>query len=60
MGCITDAPDGCFIITVLVTRWLLVRRNRAKAAVQGEGQPSNSLAFEDLTDIQNPDFRYSL
>jgi hypothetical protein len=53
-------PDACFILVVLATRWLLVRRNKAKIAAQGEDKPDNSLAFEDLTDLQNPDFRYSI
>jgi sugar phosphate permease len=51
---------ACFILVVLATRWLLVRRNKAKIAAQGEDKPDNSLAFEDLTDLQNPDFRYSI
>lgn len=55
-----NPSDSIFIITVLSTRVLLVRRNRSKQAAQGEGKPTNALAFEDLTDIENPDFRYSL
>lgn len=48
-----------WIITCLTTRWLLVHRNKKEAAQAG--QPvRNENAFDDLTDIQNPDFRYSL
>jgi hypothetical protein len=44
---------------------MLIRRNRHKVAAQAEqlGQhaaPANLKAFEDLTDKQNPDFRYSI
>ena len=50
--------DGCFIITCLITRTLLVKRNAAKrlaAQAIGEETERNLHAFEDLTDIQNPD-----
>lgn len=52
--------DGMWIITCLTTRWLLVRRNKAKEAAQAGQTVKNENAFDDLTDIQNPDFRYSL
>ncbi|KZO89375.1 hypothetical protein CALVIDRAFT_569981 [Calocera viscosa TUFC12733] len=54
---------GCFIITCLLTRMLLVRRNKRKQAAQASEVAvagANSHAFEDLTDLDNPDFRYSL
>nr|XP_019048766.1 hypothetical protein I302_02541 [Kwoniella bestiolae CBS 10118]OCF27696.1 hypothetical protein I302_02541 [Kwoniella bestiolae CBS 10118] len=55
---------GGFIITCLVTRILLVRRNKKKIAAQtgedGTVVNVNARAFEDLTDIENPDFRYSI
>ncbi|KAK1926885.1 major facilitator superfamily domain-containing protein [Papiliotrema laurentii] len=52
---------GVFILTCLYTRWMLIRRNKQKEAAQAlEGTGTNALAFEDLTDRQNPDFRYSL
>ncbi|ORY31060.1 major facilitator superfamily domain-containing protein [Naematelia encephala] len=61
---------GCFIITCLITRLLLVRRNKQKTLAQshdnsetlGSGVTpyANLHAFEDLTDLENPDFRYSL
>lgn len=55
-----DKADGMWIITCLITRWLLVRRNIAKEAAQAGQTVKNENAFDDLTDIQNPDFRYSL
>ncbi|WWD08936.1 hypothetical protein V865_007051 [Kwoniella europaea PYCC6329] len=55
---------GAFIITCLVTRILLVRRNNKKIAAQtnedGTVVNFNARAFEDLTDLENPDFRYSI
>lgn len=42
-----------------------MRRNKAKDAAQAadtsrvEGGPKNLHAFDDLTDLKNPDFRYS-
>ena len=40
-------PDGVFIITVLYTRWMLVKRNKKKEAAQAsEGTPDNLRAFE--------------
>ncbi|ODN77029.1 hypothetical protein L202_05573 [Cryptococcus amylolentus CBS 6039] len=58
---------GGFIITALLTRMLLARRNKkniqgieARKAAEGECYLENARAFEDLTDRQNPDFIYSL
>ncbi|WRT63808.1 uncharacterized protein IL334_000733 [Kwoniella shivajii] len=55
---------GGFIITCIVTRLLLVRRNKKKIAAQTTADGTvinlNERAFEDLTDIENPDFRYSI
>lgn len=53
--------------TLLVTRWLLVRRNKGKedatvVAAAENGNPEDighSGAFLDLTDRENPDFRVS-
>lgn len=54
----------CFIGIILATRVLLVGRNKAKIAAQTAADGSvinrNENAFSDLSDIQNPDFRYSL
>lgn len=47
----TDESDTCLIITVLVTRWMLVRRNRKREEAQNNVPPANELAFEDLTDL---------
>lgn len=52
--------DGVFICVLLATRMLLVHRNKAKIAARGGVAATNALAFDDLTDIQNPDFVYSL
>ena len=53
-----------FIGTCIATRILLVRRNKAKELAQtdqyGVVVNTNSHAFDDLTDLQNPDFRYSI
>lgn len=51
---------GCFIIICCLGRMLLVSRNKKKEAAQQGHEPTNMLAFDDLTDIQNPDFRYCL
>lgn len=56
---------GVFIITALITRYMLIARNKRKVAAQAgqmgsDAAPKNLMAFEDLTDIQNPDFRYSI
>lgn len=58
---------GCFIITALLTRTLLWRRNKktlaakeARRAAEGDEFIENLHAFEDLTDLKNPDFVYSL
>ncbi|XAO24864.1 hypothetical protein I312_103673 [Cryptococcus bacillisporus CA1280] len=58
---------GCFVITALLTRTLLWRRNKkrlaekgARRAADGDEFIENLHAFEDLTDLKNPDFVYSL
>ncbi|WVQ83739.1 hypothetical protein IAT38_005883 [Cryptococcus sp. DSM 104549] len=58
---------GCFILTALFTRTLLWRRNKknhaakeARRAAEGDEYVENAHAFEDLTDLKNPDFVYSL
>jgi hypothetical protein len=53
---------------LLVTRFLLVRRNNAKMVAAFVAQGANTVdgnekithdhAFDDLTDIENVDFRY--
>lgn len=54
----------CFIAIILGTRVLLLRRNKRKIAAQtnadGVVVNDNVHAFSDLTDIENPDFRYSV
>ncbi|PVH74047.1 MFS general substrate transporter [Cadophora sp. DSE1049] len=57
-----------FNIILLVTRWLLTRRNIGKKAdslqttsgteADGAEKITHSRAFDDLTDRENPDFRY--
>lgn len=61
---------GVYLGLVVVTRLLLMRRNvmkrRAAAAATGESDEtgladqniSHELAFQDLTDRENPNFRY--
>jgi hypothetical protein len=46
------------IAILLAMRLLIVRRNAKRDAV-GAGENKHTLAFEDLTDLQNPEFRYS-
>lgn len=53
-----------YILLALATRTMLVRRNNAKQAARelrsvAEVQ-ANLHAFEDLTDIQNPDYVYNI
>jgi hypothetical protein len=56
----TPFPTDCtFIVTLVFTRALLMRRNAVKDRAQAEkgGANEHLHAFEDLTDLQNPDFR---
>lgn len=49
---------GLYIIVMLAMRTLLVRRNKKRdAALVGENMHAH--AFEDKTDLQNAEFRYS-
>ena len=47
---------GVYIALVIVTRIVLMARNRRKASEVVE--INHSLAFQDLTDLENPNFRY--
>ncbi|KAL6802701.1 MFS general substrate transporter [Trichoderma sp. SZMC 28013] len=47
---------GVYLFLVVITRIVLLARNRHKAAQVAE--ISHDLAFEDLTDRENPNFRY--
>lgn len=47
---------GVYLLLVVVTRIVLLARNRQKAAQVAE--ISHDLAFQDLTDRENPNFRY--
>ncbi|KAF3914805.1 hypothetical protein ABW20_dc0102544 [Dactylellina cionopaga] len=58
---------GVYTLLVIITRIILMKRNadkrKAAAEIAGhEGYPdskiSHTLAFQDLTDRENPDFRY--
>lgn len=56
---------GVYLLILVATRLLLLRRNvlkrRAAGAVSGtsnEDVVSHELAFQDLTDRENPNFRY--
>ncbi|ETS86077.1 hypothetical protein PFICI_04102 [Pestalotiopsis fici W106-1] len=60
---------GLFNLVLVVLRILLVRRNRAKRSDAAETQSNGTKngsdekiehvhAFQDLTDMENPDFRY--
>lgn len=53
---------GIYVLLVIVTRAILMRRNAKKVAVANEGIASegvtHNLAFQDLTDQENPNFRY--
>lgn len=59
---------AAFNAVLVVLRLLLMRRNaekRANARLGGEGHDeqesiSHNLAFADLTDKENPDFRYEM
>jgi len=54
---------GTFIATCLICRYTLVQRNKRKDAAQmidGVVVNRNENAFDDLTDLENPDFRYSI
>ncbi|RSH95742.1 hypothetical protein EHS25_000834 [Saitozyma podzolica] len=54
---------AAMIVMLLSTRLLLVTRNRTRDARRDSGEvveTSHLHAFEDLTDKQNPDFRYML
>lgn len=53
-----------YILLAVATRTMLIRRNAAKKAAQAtrtEAEVQANLhAFEDLTDIQNPDYKYCI
>lgn len=53
-----------YILLALATRIMLVRRNAAKQAARdlrdATEVQANLHAFEDLTDIQNPDYVYNI
>jgi hypothetical protein len=50
-----------FIGLVLTSRYTLIYRNKKKIAAQaGQIETDHAHAFEDLTDMENPDFRYSI
>ena len=60
---IADGIDGTFIATCLICRYTLIQRNKRKDAAQmvdGVVVNRNENAFDDLTDLENPDFRYSI
>lgn len=61
---LADTADGVFIGACLVCRTVLIRRNKAKDLAQMDANGVvvnvNANAFEDLTDIANPDFRYTI
>ncbi|RMY21646.1 hypothetical protein D0867_03211 [Hortaea werneckii] len=47
-----------YVCLVVMTRLLLMRRNRQKDAMAGNDGITHDLAFQDLTDKENPNFRY--
>jgi hypothetical protein len=49
----------CFIIDVLVIRLLCSKRNRDRDASLDGDRNTHAHAFEDMTDLQNAEFRYS-
>lgn len=59
---------GCYtllILTLIVLRWTLSKRNsqRNEAAAAGVHEASDDAmvhAFEDMTDKENPNFRYMI
>jgi len=49
-----------FIADIVAMRLLLTRRNKKRGlAATGEQTETHELAFEDRTDLCNPEFRYS-
>lgn len=56
---------GCYVLLVIVIiflRWNLMSRNKAKDRLQAQVREANDEnlvhAFDDLTDRENPNFRY--
>lgn len=49
---------GVYIGLVVLTRVVLMARNRRKDSEASETEASLDLAFADLTDLENPNFRY--
>jgi len=49
-----------FIIILASIRFLLVWRNKKKEKAAGGGPAVHLRAFEDLTDLKNPEFRYTV
>lgn len=54
-------PSYCITILASVTLYFVLRReNRRRAALQLDDAEGDKLAFQDLTDKENPYFRYVL
>lgn len=49
---------GVYVCLVVITRFLLLRRNKQKDAAAAGQEVNHDLAFQDLTDRENPNFRY--
>jgi hypothetical protein len=50
---------GLFLADILAARWICKSRNAKRdRAIEG-GENIHAHAFEDMTDLQNVDFRYS-
>lgn len=53
---------GVYLVLLVATRIILLSRNakKVKAAEEASapGETSHDLAFQDLTDRENPNFRY--
>ncbi|KAF2220422.1 major facilitator superfamily domain-containing protein [Elsinoe ampelina] len=54
---------GVYVLMVVLTRVILMRRNSVKRAAVNATSDNNEavshdLAFQDLTDLENPNFRY--
>lgn len=51
----------CIVIAVATTLYVLLwRENRSRAAMELDEVQRDKIAFDDLTDKQNPFFRYVL
>lgn len=58
---LTSVPSYCITIAAAVVLYLVLQReNRTRESLELDEAQRDKIAFDDLTDKQNPFFRYAL